>query len=86
MKVIKLINKDTPFYGSGIILDLDSIHFFKNGKLHREDGPARIVLYNFKRNCYYYNGIVHLNIKYTNKTWKRKAKSLKRLENLKIFI
>ena len=65
---------------------ITSIHFYKNGKYHREDGVARINLYINEKLWYYKGEYYGVTNDFTNKTWKKKVKQLKREEKFKIFI
>ena len=86
MKVI-IINNIIPRNFTGICKTLidESIRYYKNGMEHREDGPATeykdcYKSWDFKNKCFGYNN------DFTNKTWKKKVKHLKRQEKLSIFI
>jgi hypothetical protein len=62
-----------------------SICYYKNGELHREDGPSvkypgRIKDWCYKGKCY------GINNDFTIESWKEKVEELKREEELKIFI
>ena len=100
------ISKD--FTGICKILENKTIHYIKNGKHHREDGPA--IIYPSGHKQWQLNGVSHrevgpavesvtgykewwykglcygINNKFTNTTWFKKVKQLKREEGLKIFI
>ena len=59
--------------------------YLKNGKRHREDGPACISFHTMI--SWYYNGVWHgENEDFTNETWIEFVENLKREEELKIFI
>ena len=66
-------------------ISITSIHFYKNGIYHREDGMAFINLYVNEKDWYYKGEHYGNNNDFTNKTWKKKVKQLKREEELKIF-
>jgi hypothetical protein len=73
---------------TGIIIDSDrDIVFYKNGKYHRENGPA-INAYNTNGAfSWYYKGVFWgSDDDFTIKSWKKKVKELKRKERLNIFI
>jgi len=87
MKAIKVkhvpVYFDKTFNNIIFINPNDIISFYKNGKYHREDGPARIFRSGFVE--YYCNGIWYGYYK----SWKikiKQVKELRRLEKLKIFI
>ena len=75
---------------TGVIIDSDSdFCFYKNGKVHNENSWAQLICnpeevsysyYFYKDECY------GVNDDFTNKSWKKKVKELKYLEELKIFI
>ena len=70
-----------------IFITDDYICFYKNSHTHREDGPAIIpftdkpysIEWTYKSDCYGYGD------DFTNETWKKKVKELKRKEKLRIF-
>ena len=76
--------------------DAYTINFCENIFFHREDGAARIfvnkysikpVTYvNMGRYFYYKNKSYGSNNSFTNSSWKRKVKELKREERLKLFV
>lgn len=73
------------FTGVCKVLTLNQIRHYQNGELHRDDGPAieeedSYIQWFYKGYYYGYNN------NFTNKTWKRKVKELKREEEFKIFI
>ena len=81
MKVISIISNfkhQNDFSFTGIIVTHDcEICFYKNGSLHRENGPA--VIYEgsalaWARKDHYYGFFND----FTNKSWKKKVKILKR--------
>ena len=63
-----------------------TLHYLKNGKHHREDGPA--VIYPNNILCdYFFEGKKYKKEKdFPNQTWEEKVESLKRAEELKIFL
>lgn len=70
-----------------IFITDDYICFYKNNHTHRENGPAIIpfskvcdIEWTYKSDCYGYGK------DFTNKSWKKFVKKLKRKEKLKIFI
>ena len=84
MKVIKaLIFAEI---NSGVVISTSNlISFYKNKKLHKKDSCARIYEYRFV-DWYYKGAYFGGDDDFTNKTWKKKVKQLKREEKLKIFI
>jgi hypothetical protein len=86
MKVISLsLIRNKNF--TGIIIEnyCGDICFYKNGKIHNENGPAIFYKGNIKAWCY--DGWQYgFDNEFTNKTWKEKVEYLKREEELKIFI
>jgi len=71
-----------------IFITDEYICFYKNNHTHRENGPAIIPFaikpydfeWTYKSDCYGYGNA------FTNKSWKKFVKELKRKEKLKIFI
>ena len=84
MKVIKALV--LAEINTGVVINTSNlISFYKNGNLHKKDGCARIYTDRFVDWYYkgkYYGG----DNEFTNKSWKKKVKQLKREEKLKIFI
>ena len=71
-------------YFTGIFYSIDCFVFYKNGLVHKEDGPAKI--YKSSNKYWYYKGDKYgTNSKFTNKIWKYKINKLKREEKLKLF-
>lgn len=62
-----------------------TIRFYKNGRLHREDGPAVLYYGGMYKDWFYKDKYYGENNIYTNKSWKQKTKELKYLESLNIF-
>ena len=85
MKLI-ITKNSVPKYFTGVCITLNSnaIRYFKDGKHHREDGPAIEHANGFK-NWIYKNRSYGRNGYFTNQTWKEKVKKLKYLGNLEIF-
>ena len=73
------------FTGVCNIIKYNSIRHYKNGCLHREDGPA-IKHENGGKSWFYKSKNYGSDNAFTNKTWKEKVKELKREDELKIFI
>jgi hypothetical protein len=91
MKVIKIqsdiqINNYFKFIG---IDEYGYIFHIKNGQIHREDGPAyhddKMIIKEF-----YYKDLHYIYsknfIQFTNSSWKKKVKELKRQDRLSIFL
>ena len=81
------IHLDIPKDFTGIckiLFDL-SICYFKDGNLHREDGPAIEYADGFK-NWFYKGECIESENDFTIQSWKEKVKELKRKERLNIFI
>jgi hypothetical protein len=58
MKILTLSAKDpTPYGFTGIIKDENGTYWFKNGKAHREDGPAEELEDGYKE--WWFNGERH---------------------------
>lgn len=62
-----------------------TIRFYKDGQLHREDGPAAIYHTCSYKDWFYKDKYYGENNQFTTKSWKRKVKKIKHLENLNIF-
>ena len=77
---------DVPkdFTGACKLLIDDAVRYFKNGKRHREDGPA--VEHEDLRKSWYYKGKCYgIDFDFINESWKEKVEYLKREEELEIF-
>lgn len=76
--------KNNFFTGVCKVLVDNSIRHYKNGNLHREDGPA----YEFvnSKSWWYKDKCYGVDNDFTIKSWKQKVKKIKREEELKIFI
>lgn len=88
MKVIKVISFLQKCNFTAIVINTrQDIIFYKNGKCHNQYGPAHI--YSNGEQQWYYKGDYcyygSSNI-FTNKSWKKRVKELKREERLEIFI
>ena len=57
--------------------------FYKNGQLHREDGPA--IRHTNKNKAFYFNDEYFGVNNFTNKQWKKFVKALKHKEKMEIF-
>ena len=66
-----------------ILMDYE-IHHYKNGKVHREDGPAKIFI-DKSISWWLENKFYGTNTSFTTKTWKEFVENLKREEELNIF-
>jgi hypothetical protein len=62
----------------------ESIRYYQNGLIHRNDGPA-VISENGDKYWFYKNTYYGVNDEFTNETWKEKVQYLKREEELKIF-
>ena len=61
----------------------DSINFFENGKLHKEDGPA-VEYSDGNKEWYYKDNNCGYN-RFSDESWKDFVKELKYFESLEIF-
>ena len=82
----KLTNAIIVYYSTLDYYRITSIHFYKNGIRHRKDGATPIYLYINEKLWHYKDKCCGENDDFTNKTWNKKVKQLKREEELKIFI
>lgn len=85
--------KSFPTNFNGAIMENHTLRFYKNGYLHREDGPA-IMNCKGGQTLYYYKGCdsVYYCFKYninekvsSNEDWKRIIQFVERSEELSIF-
>jgi hypothetical protein len=90
---MKVIHFNQPLYTDmfyhnfkGVIIDMSrDICFFKNGRLHNENGPS-VIYYKITSYDWFFKGNFYgADDNFTNKSWKRKIKELKRQERLTIF-
>lgn len=94
MKVIKIkfwenIIDGYNYFFTGVAIDIDNdFCFYKNGKYHRENGYTQLIKSkNFKDFLYFYKDAYYgKNEDFTNKSWKKFVKKLKREEKLRVFI
>lgn len=77
---------DIPKNFTGICKSINnnSIVHCKNGKYHREDGPA-IEYENNHKSWYYKDMLYGYDENFTIETWIEKVKEIKYLESLQIF-
>ena len=71
---------------TGVVIDKMYITFYKNSKIHNPYCAASIILFDFRKEWWFNNKCCGKRDDFTNKTWKKKVKELKREEELKIFI
>lgn len=71
--------------GPAVIHNNHNLYYCFDGQLHREDGPSAEFADGDKE-WHYKNKIYGKNNDFTNKTWVKKVKELKRQEKLSIFI
>lgn len=98
MKVICIEKYSNMIYSFNnfklIVISTGIIRFYKNSLLHNINGPAIIrfpnvhtnYMFRNKKEWYYNDKYLGSNQVFSNKSWKKYIKELKREERLKIFI